>query len=155
MKKLFMFAVAALVALTGFSATVDDLFNYVEQQGGTVMDLPQEMVTMMMQQQNSKEAESLKNIKSMKMGMIGNPTEAQKAGLKAIADEGIDDYLDIESLMAMMGQKMDTGDAKVFMQMNPETEKFTSFIIVALEGSEISVIKMDGDLTFEDLNSMK
>ena len=114
-----MFAVAALVALTGFSATVDDLFNYVEQQGGTVMDLPQEMVTMMMQQQNSKEAESLKNIKSMKMGMIGNPTEAQKAGLKAIADEGIDDYLDIESLMAMMGQKMDTGDAKVFMQMNP------------------------------------
>ena len=155
MKKLVMFAVAALVALTGFSATVDDLFNYVEQQGGKVMDLPQEMVAMMMDQQSGKEAEGLKNIKSMKMGMIGSPTEAQKAGLKAIADEGIDEYLDIESLMAMMGQKMDTGNAKVFMQMNPETEKFTSFIIVALEGSEISVIKMDGDLTFEDLNSMK
>ena len=69
MKKLVMFAVAALVALTGFSATVDDLFNYVEQQGGKVMDLPQEMVAMMMDQQSGKEAEGLKNIKSIKHKM--------------------------------------------------------------------------------------
>ena len=156
MKKLVMFAVAALVALTGFSATVDDLFNYVEKQGGTVMDLPKEMMAMMMQQQGGKEAEALKNIKHMKMGMMESATAAQRAGFQAIAEEGVDGYLDMDTLMASMGQKIDNEGVKIFMQMDSNTEKFTSFLIVTLKDEDggMGVIQMDGDLTLDDLGKM-
>ena len=152
-----MLAVAAFVALTAFSATVDDLFNYVEKQGGSVIDLSKELMQMMMQQQAGKEASGLKNIESMKMGMFEKATAAQKAGLKALAEEGVEGYVDVNTILAAMGANDDDEGTKIFIKMDPQTEEFTSFVIVTLEdkNDEIGVVQMDGELTLDDLNKMQ
>ena len=157
MKKLVMFAVAVMVAFSGLSVTLDDLYKYVEKCGGSVIELPQEMMAMMMQQQAGKEAQGLKDIESMKMGMIENATKEQKTGLKAIVDQGIEGYTDMNEMLAAMGQKNDDESVKILFKMDPKTEKFTSFVIVTLEDQDnsIGVVQMDGQLTLDDLSKMK
>lgn len=157
MKKLVMFAVAVMVAFSGLSVTLDDLYKYVEKCGGSVIELPQEMMAMMMQQQAGKEAQGLKDIESMKMGMIENATNEQKIGLKAIVDQGIEGYTDMNEMLAAMGQKNDDESVKILFKMDPKTEKFTSFVIVTLEDQDnsIGVVQMDGQLTLDDLSKMK
>ena len=157
MKKLVMFAVAVMVAFSGLSATLDDLYKYVEKCGGSVIELPQEMMAMMMQQQAGKEAQGLKDIESMKMGMIENATNEQKTGLKAIVDQGLEGYTDMNEMLAAMGQKNDDESVKILFKMDPKTEKFTSFVIVTLEDQDnsIGVVQMDGQLTLDDLSKVK
>lgn len=154
MKKIMTLALVAMMTIFSYATTVDDLFKTLEDQGGVVMNIPAEMMPMILNNSGS-DADVLKKVTALKMGMIENATPTQVAAVKAVTSEGLENFINMNQLLAALGTSSQADpNAGVFMTVDENTEEITSFVVVSVEDGGISVIKIDGRFTFDEMSKL-
>ena len=151
MKKFFVMAVVAMICATGFSKTIDEVFNaFPKADNVKLIDVPELrdiIATKVNSNDEGKElAEKTKNIEAVTILTIENANVAQKEiarKLMAGGIEGMEELLNVEE----KGEEVTIFAAK-------HDEKIHQMLIFALEKDEVGIILIKGDLDLNDIQKV-
>ena len=138
MKKLLVLALVAMIGATAFSKTIDEVFSaFPKADNVQDMTLDESMLGMAMSM-GTDQSGALKDIKSMRIIAIEDPTSEQVAIAKGICEEGVDGF----DVMVDASEKGETaliltqGDDKVINKM----------LIIAVEEDNVAIVLMEGNI---------
>ena len=138
MKKLLVLALVAMFSVTGFSKTIDDVFNaFPKADNVQEMTIDKSMLEMAKSMGGDK-AEQIKDIYAMRVISIETPSSEQLAILKGIMDEGV------EGFDVLVDADEDGEHALILTQGNEkETPKM---LIMATAKEEVAIVLIEGKI---------
>ena len=140
MKKFLLLALVAMISATGFSKTIDEVFN-----GFPKADNVQEMTidkSMLAMAGVGDKAAAMKDVDAMRVIAIENPTSDQVAIAQEIMKEGVDGF----DVMVDASEKGE--DALILTQGDDKV--ITKMLIIAHAKGEVAVVLIEGKINPDD-----
>lgn len=140
MKKFLLLALVAMISATGFSKTIDEVFNAFPK-----TDNVQEMTidkAMLAMAGVGDKAAAMKDVDAMRVIAIENPTSDQVAIAQEIMKEGVDGF-DVMVDASEHGE-----DALILTQGDDKV--ITKMLIIAHAKGEVAVVLIEGKINPDD-----
>ncbi|MBQ2075772.1 MAG: DUF4252 domain-containing protein [Muribaculaceae bacterium] len=140
MKKFLLLALVAMISATGFSKTIDEVFNAFPK-----ADNVQEMTidkSMLAMAGVGDKAAAMKDVDAMRVIAIENPTSEQVAIAQEIMKEGVDGF----DVMVDASEKGE--DALILTQGDDKV--ITKMLIIAHAKGEVAVVLIEGKINPDD-----
>lgn len=140
MKKFLLLALVAMISATGFSKTIDEVFNAFPK-----ADNVQEMTidkSMLAMAGVGDKAAAMKDVDAMRVIAIENPTSEQVAIAQEIMKEGVDGF-DVMVDASEHGE-----DALILTQGDDKV--ITKMLIIAHAKGEVAVVLIEGKINPDD-----
>lgn len=147
MRKLFVLALVAMISATGFSRTIDEVFNaFPKADNVKDMTISKSMLDMA-KAMGGEQAELMEDIDAMRVYAIEKPSSEQLEIVKMIEDEGIDGFdvlidADEDGEHALIYTQ---GDGKLIYKM----------LIIASDKDEVAIVLIEGRIDPNDAEKMK
>ena len=142
MKKFLVLALVAMISATGFSKTIDEVFNAFPQ-ADNVQDVTIDKDMMAMaQSMGGDKAAFMKDIDAMRVISIKDPTSEQVAIAQQLAKEGVDGF----DVMVDASEKGE--DALILTQGDDKV--ITKMLIIAHAKGEVAVVLIEGKINPDD-----
>lgn len=147
MKKFFVLALVAMISATGFSRTIDEVFNaFPKADNVKDMTISKSMLDMA-KAMGGEQAELMEDIDAMRVYAIEKPSSEQLEIVKMIEDEGIDGFdvlidADEDGEHALIYTQ---GDGKLIYKM----------LIIASDKDEVAIVLIEGRIDPNDAEKMK
>lgn len=146
MKKFLVLALVAMISATGFSKTIDEVFNsFPKADNVQEVTLDKAMMSMAMAA-GANQAKQMKDIDAMRVIAIENATPEQVKIAKDLMNEGIDGFdvmvdADEEGEHALI---LTQGDEKLISKM----------LIFAVEKDEVAIVLIEGKIDPENATNL-
>jgi len=146
MKKFLVLALVAMISATGFSKTIDEVFNsFPKADNVQEVTLDKAMMAMAMAA-GANQAKQMKDIDAMRVIAIENATPEQVKIAKDLMNEGIDGFdvmvdADEEGEHALI---LTQGDEKLISKM----------LIFAVEKDEVAIVLIEGKIDPENATNL-
>ena len=146
MKKFLVLALVAMISATGFSKTIDEVFNsFPKADNVQEVTLDKAMMSMAMAA-GANQAKQMKDIDAMRVIAIENATPEQVKIAKDLMNEGVDGFdvmvdADEEGEHALI---LTQGDEKLISKM----------LIFAVEKDEVAIVLIEGKIDPENASKM-
>lgn len=146
MKKFLVLALVAMISATGFSKTIDEVFNaFPKADNVQVMTIDKSMLAMAKSMGGDK-AQQMKDIDAMRVISIEKPSNEQLTTIKGIMNEGVEGFdvmidADEEGEHALI---LSQGDDKVIHKM----------LILAVAEDEVAIVLLEGNIDPSNANKM-
>ncbi len=138
MKKLLVLALVAMISATGFSKTLDEVFNaFPKADNVQEMTIDKSMLAMAKSMGGDK-AKQMKDIDAMRVIAIEKPSSEQLATLKAIMDEGV------EGFDVLVDADEDGEHALILAQGNEK--EIPKMLIMATTEEEVAIVLIEGKI---------
>ncbi len=138
MKKLLVLALVAMISATGFSKTLDEVFNaFPKADNVQEMTIDKNMLAMAKSMGGDK-AEQIKDIYAMRVISIETPSSEQLAILKGIMDEGV------EGFDVLVDADEDGEHALILAQGNEK--EIPKMLIMATTEEEVAIVLIEGKI---------
>jgi len=140
MKKFLLLALVAMISATGFSKTIDEVFNAFPK-----ADNVQEMTidkSMLAMAGVGDKAAAMKDVDAMRVIAIENPTSDQVAIAQEIMKEGVEGF----DVMVDASEKGE--DALILTQGDDKV--ITKMLIIAHAKGEVAVVLIEGKINPDD-----
>jgi hypothetical protein len=138
MKKLLVLALVAMIGATGFSKTLDEVFNaFPKADNVQEMTIDKSMLAMAKSMGGDK-AQQMKDIDAMRVIAIEKPSSEQLAILKAVMDEGVEGF-DI-----LVDADEDGEHALILTQGNEK--EIPKMLILATTEEEVAIVLIEGKI---------
>lgn len=140
MKKFLLLALVAMISATGFSKTIDEVFNAFPK-----TDNVQEMTidkAMLAMAGVGDKAAAMKDVDAMRVIAIENPTSDQVAIAQEIMKEGVEGF----DVMVDASEKGE--DALILTQGDDKV--ITKMLIIAHAKGEVAVVLIEGKINPDD-----
>lgn len=138
MKKILVFALTAIMSVTAFGMTIDEVFSaFPKADNVQEMTLDKAMLGMAMSM-GADQSGALKNVEGMRFISIEEPTSDQLAIAKQIMKS------DIDGFEVMVDASEEGQDALILTQGEGEVVK--KMLIMAIEGENIAFVLLEGDI---------
>ncbi len=146
MKKFLVLALVAMISATGFSKTIDEVFNsFPKADNVQEVTLDKAMMSMAMAA-GANQAKQMKDIDAMRVIAIENATPEQVKIAKDLMNEGVDGFdvmvdADEEGEHALI---LTQGDEKLISKM----------LIFAVEKDEVAIVLIEGKIDPENATNL-
>jgi hypothetical protein len=140
MKKFLLLALVAMISATGFSKTIDEVFNAFPK-ADNVQEMTIDKAMLAMAGVGDKAA-AMKDVDAMRVIAIENPTSYQVAIAQEIMKEGIDGF-DVLVDASEHGE-----DALILTQGDDKV--ITKMLIIAHAKGEVAVVLIEGKINPDD-----
>ena len=146
MKKFLVLALVAMISATGFSKTLDEVFNaFPKADNVQEVTLDQAMLAMA-KSSGGEQAKQMKDIDAMRVIAIENATPEQVKIAKDLMNEGVDGFdvmvdADEEGEHALI---LTQGDEKLISKM----------LIFAVEKDEVAIVLIEGKIDPDNATKM-
>ena len=138
MKKLLVLALVAIVGATAFGKTLDEVFNaFPKADNVQNMALDENMLGMAMSM-GADQSGALKDIKSMKIIAIEEPTSEQVAIAKGILEEGVEGF-------DVMVDASEEGESALILTQGNE-KVINKMLIIAVEEDNVAIVLLEGNI---------
>lgn len=138
MKKLLVLALVAMISATGFSKTLDEVFNaFPKADNVQEMTIDNSMLAMAKSMGGDK-AKQMKDIDAMRVIAIEKPSSEQLAILKGIMDEGV------EGFDVLVDADEDGEHALILTQGNEK--EIPKMLILATTEEEVAIVLIEGKI---------
>ena len=138
MKKLLVLALVAMIGATAFGKTIDEVFNaFPKADNVQDMTLDESMLGMAMSM-GADQSGALKDIKSMRIIAIENPTSEQVAIAKAICEEGVEGF-------DVMVDASEEGETALILTQGDDKD-INKMLIIAVEEENVAIVLMEGNI---------
>ena len=144
MKKFLVLALVAMIGATAFSKTIDEMFNAFQKADNVQeMVIDESMINMAMSM-GADQSGALKDIKSMRIVTIENPSSEQFAAAKSIIEDGVDGF----DVMVDATEK----DESALILTQGDGEVINKMLIIAVEDDSVAIVLMEGSINPEYAN---
>ena len=144
MKKFLVFALTAIMSVTAFGKTVDEVFNaFPEADNVQAMTLDKAMLAMA-RNAGGEQANQMKDIDEMRVIAIENATAEQIKIAKDLVSEGVDGF-------DVMVDADENGEQALILTQGDEKE-IHKMLIIAIEKEEVAVVLIKGKINPNDAN---
>lgn len=144
MKKFLVLALVAMIGATAFSKTIDEMFNAFQKADNVQeMVIDESMINMAMSM-GADQSGALKDIKSMRIVTIENPSSEQFATAKSIIEDGVDGF----DVMVDATEK----DESALILTQGDGEVINKMLIIAVEDDSVAIVLMEGSINPEYAN---
>ena len=140
MKKFLLLALVAMISATGFSKTIDEVFNAFPK-ADNVQEMTIDKAMLAMAGVGDKAA-AMKDVDAMRVIAIENPTSEQVAIAQEIMKEGVDGF----DVMVDASEKGE--DALILTQGDDKV--ITKMLIIAHAKGEVAVVLIEGKINPDD-----
>lgn len=140
MKKFLLLALVAMISATGFSKTIDEVFNAFPK-ADNVQEMTIDKAMLAMAGVGDKAA-AMKDVDAMRVIAIENPTSDQVAIAQEIMKEGVDGF-DVLVDASEHGE-----DALILTQGDDKV--ITKMLIIAHAKGEVAVVLIEGKINPDD-----
>ncbi|MBQ3909830.1 MAG: DUF4252 domain-containing protein [Muribaculaceae bacterium] len=140
MKKFLLLALVAMISATGFSKTIDEVFNAFPK-ADNVQEMTIDKAMLAMAGVGDKAA-AMKDVDAMRVIAIENPTSDQVAIAQEIMKEGVDGF----DVMVDASEKGE--DALILTQGDDKV--ITKMLIIAHAKGEVAVVLIEGKINPDD-----
>ena len=140
MKKFLLLALVAMISATGFSKTIDEVFNAFPK-ADNVQEMTIDKAMLAMAGVGDKAA-AMKDVDAMRVIAIENPTSEQVAIAQEIMKEGADGF----DVMVDASEKGE--DALILTQGDDKV--ITKMLIIAHAKGEVAVVLIEGKINPDD-----
>lgn len=140
MKKFLLLALVAMISATGFSKTIDEVFNAFPK-ADNVQEMTIDKAMLAMAGVGDKAA-AMKDVDAMRVIAIENPTSDQVAIAQEIMKEGVDGF-DVMVDASEHGE-----DALILTQGDDKV--ITKMLIIAHAKGEVAVVLIEGKINPDD-----
>ena len=139
MKKFLVLALVAMISATGFSKTIDEVFNaFPQAENVQAMTLDKDMLAMAMGAgADQSKINSMKGIDAIRLIAIEEPTSEQINIAKEIMKDGVDGF------EVMVDASEEGQDALILTQS--DGDKVKKMLIMAID-ENITFVLLDGDI---------
>ncbi|MBR5117047.1 MAG: DUF4252 domain-containing protein [Muribaculaceae bacterium] len=138
MKKLLVLALVAMIGATAFSKTIDEVFNaFPKADNMQDMVIDENMINMAMSM-GADQSGALKDITSMRILTIENPSSEQLATAKSIMQEGVDDF-------DVMVDASEEGESALILTQGDD-KLINKMLIIAVEDDDVAIVLMEGNI---------
>ena len=144
MKKFLVFALTAIMSVTAFGKTVDEVFNaFPEADNVQAMTLDKALLAMA-RNAGGEQANQMKDIDEMRVIAIENATAEQIKIAKDLVSEGVDGF-------DVMVDADENGEQVLILTQGDEKE-IHKMLIIAIEKEEVAVVLIKGKINPNDAN---
>lgn len=140
MKKFLLLALVAMISATGFSKTIDEVFNAFPK-ADNVQEMTIDKAMLAMAGVGDKAA-AMKDVDAMRVIAIENPTSDQVAIAQEIMKEGVDGF----DVLVDASEKGE--DALILTQGDDKV--ITKMLIIAHAKGEVAVVLIEGKINPDD-----
>ncbi len=140
MKKFLLLALVAMISATGFSKTIDEVFNAFPK-ADNVQEMTIDKAMLAMAGVGDKAA-AMKDVDAMRVIAIENPTSEQVAIAQEIMKEGVEGF----DVMVDASEKGE--DALILTQGDDKV--ITKMLIIAHAKGEVAVVLIEGKINPDD-----
>ena len=140
MKKFLLLALVAMISATGFSKTIDEVFNAFPK-ADNVQEMTIDKAMLAMAGVGDKAA-AMKDVDAMRVIAIENPTSDQVAIAQEIMKEGVEGF----DVMVDASEKGE--DALILTQ--GDDKGITKMLIIAHAKGEVAVVLIEGKINPDD-----
>lgn len=140
MKKFLLLALVAMISATGFSKTIDEVFNAFPK-ADNVQEMTIDKAMLAMAGVGDKAA-AMKDVDAMRVIAIENPTSDQVAIAQEIMKEGVEGF----DVMVDASEKGE--DALILTQGDDKV--ITKMLIIAHAKGEVAVVLIEGKINPDD-----
>lgn len=140
MKKFLLLALVAMISATGFSKTIDEVFNAFPK-ADNVQEMTIDKAMLAMAGVGDKAA-AMKDVDAMRVIAIENPTSDQVAIAQEIMKEGVEGF----DVMVDASEKGE--DALILTQGDDKV--ITKMLIIAHAKGEVAVVLIEGRINPDD-----
>ncbi len=140
MKKFLLLALVAMISATGFSKTIDEVFNAFPK-ADNVQEMTIDKAMLAMAGVGDKAA-AMKDVDAMRVIAIENPTSDQVAIAQEIMKEGVEGF----DVLVDASEKGE--DALILTQGDDKV--ITKMLIIAHAKGEVAVVLIEGKINPDD-----
>lgn len=127
-----------MIGATAFSKTIDEVFNaFPKADNMQDMVIDENMINMAMSM-GADQSGALKDITSMRILTIENPSSEQLATAKSIMQEGVDDF-------DVMVDASDEGESALILTQGND-KLINKMLIIAVEDDDVAIVLMEGNI---------
>ncbi len=138
MKKFLVLALVAMISATGFSKTLDEVFNaFPKADNVQEVTLDQAMLAMA-KSSGGEQAKQMKDIDVMRVIAIENATAEQVKIAKNLMDEGVDGF-------DVMVDADENGEHALILSQGDE-KVISKMLIIATSKEEVAVVLIQGKI---------
>ena len=146
MKKFLVLALVAMISATGFSKTIDEVFNaFPEADNVQQINLDKAMLAMAWSAGGEK-AKQMKDIDAMRVIAIEDATDEQVKIAKDLANEGVDGF-------DVMIDADEEGEHALILTQGDE-ELIHKMLIIAIAKEEVAVVLIEGNIDPKNATNM-
>ena len=144
MKKFLVLALVAMISATGFSKTIDEVFNaFPKADNVQEMTLDKAMLAMA-RNAGGEKAKQLKDIAAMRIIAIEDATAEQVKIAKDLMNEGVDGF-------DVLVDADENGEHALILTQGDE-KLISKMLIFAVEEDEVAVVLIEGKINPNDAN---
>jgi hypothetical protein len=146
MKKLLVLAFVAMICATGFSKTIDEVFNaFPKADNVEDMTIDKAMLGMAMSM-GADQSGKMKDIEAMRVISIEDPTAEQINIAKEIIKDGVEGF-------EVMVDADDDGENVLILTQGDGTV-ISKMLIIAVEEDQVAVVMLEGKLDPNEATKM-
>ena len=146
MKKFLVLALVAIISATGFSKTIDEVFNaFPKADNGQEVTLDKAMMSMAMAA-GANQAKQMKDIDAMRVIAIENATPEQVKIAKDLMNEGVDGF-------DVMVDADENGEHALILTQGDE-KLISKMLIFAVEKDEVAIVLIEGKIDPNNASKM-
>ena len=146
MKKFLVLALVAMISATGFSKTLDEVFNaFPKADNVQEVTLDKAMMSMAMAA-GANQAKQMKDIDAMRVIAIENATPEQVKIAKDLMNEGVDGF-------DVMVDADENGEHALILTQGDE-KLISKMLIFAVEKDEVAVVLIEGKIDPDNATKM-
>ena len=146
MKKFLVLALVAMISATGFSKTIDEVFNsFPKADNVQEVTLDKAMMSMAMAA-GANQAKQMKDIDAMRVIAIENATPEQVKIAKDLMNEGVDGF-------DVMVDADENGEHALILTQGDE-KLISKMLIFAVEKDEVAVVLIEGKIDPDNATKM-
>lgn len=146
MKKFLVLALVAMISATGFSKTIDEVFNaFPKADNVQEMTLDKAMLAMA-RNAGGEKANQLKNINAMRIIAIEDATAEQVNIAKGLMNDGIDGF----EVMV----DADEGGEQALILTQGEGDVINKMLIIGIAKEEVAIVFLEGKINPDDATQM-
>ncbi|MBR5085484.1 MAG: DUF4252 domain-containing protein [Muribaculaceae bacterium] len=148
MKNFLVLALVAMISVTGFSKTIDEVFNaFPKADNVQEMTLDKAMLAMAMSAgADQSKAKAMKGLDAIRLIAIEDPTSEQINIAREIMKDGVDGF-DV-----MIDSSEDGEDALILTQGDGNV--INKMLIIAVEEDNVAVVMLEGEIDPKDTDKM-
>ncbi len=146
MKKFLVLALVAMISATGFSKTIDEVFNsFPKADNVQEVTLDKAMMSMAMAA-GANQAKQMKDIDAMRVIAIENATPEQVKIAKDLMNEGVDGF-------DVMVDADENGEHALILTQGDE-KLISKMLIFAVEKDEVAIVLIEGKIDPNNASKM-
>ncbi|MBQ9584656.1 MAG: DUF4252 domain-containing protein [Muribaculaceae bacterium] len=147
MKKFLVLALVAMFSVTGFSKTIDEIFNaFPKADNVQEMTIDKKAILAMAMDSGWERANQMKNIDSMRIFAIDDATAEQVDIANELMNDGVDGF-------DVLIDADDDGEQALILTQS-EGDVINKMLIFGISKDEVAIIFIEGKLNPDDASKM-